>query len=817
MKIVIIGGVAGGATAAARLRRMDEHAEITIYEKGTDISYANCGLPYYIGRNITERERLLLQTPASFRARFNVAVKVLHEVTAIDTEAKTVTVTNLVSQEKFTDSYDKLLISTGAIGRLPVFVKEEKAPVFGLRTLADMDAIDHYITQNQPQNAIIIGAGFIGLEMAENLVERGLTVTIVQNGKQVLSTIDYEMACILHNELRNLGIDLRLNAEVTDMKLNGNDALLQLKTGEMINGNLVLVSTGIVPNAFLAQNAGLALGKQGGILVDEYMQTSSPDVYAVGDVAEIYHRIFRKNMLVPLAGPANKQARIAADNIVLGNKKKYDGSIGTSILKLGSLSAASVGGTEIQLTHSKIPFLTDIIHGHSHASYYPGSLPISIKINYAPETGMLLGAQVIGNAGVDARIDMLAAIMQMGGTIYDLAELEHAYAPPYSSAKDPVNMIGFVAENKLENRVQTITYNQLLILRTDHNVMILDVRTSEEFEMGHIEGVVNIPLDVIRQKLSQIPKNKTIVVYCQVGLRGYVAARTLIQSGFENVRNLSGGYKTYATVQQSEQHIKSKPKDFIVASEKHSNNSPHFANIQLDACGLQCPGPIMKLKEAYQGLTDGQSLSIAVTDPGFVEDVHAWSRMMGATVEHIDRENGIFYVMIKKQPTVFSQRNTNLPIPDNKTIIVFSNDFDKVFASLIIANGAVAAGKKVTLFFTFWGLSVIRKVTTTANKSFLDKMFGKMLPKDINGLQLSKMNMMGMAPKMMKYVMKKKNVNTLQILLQNLINNGVELIACSMSMEVMGIRREELIKEAKIAGVAAYLDRCEHANMNLFI
>ncbi|PZP43902.1 MAG: CoA-disulfide reductase [Pseudopedobacter saltans] len=816
MKIVIIGGVAGGATAAARLRRMDEHAAITIYEKGTDISYANCGLPYYIGRNITDRDRLLLQTPESFNARFNVAVKVLHEVTAIDTTSKTVTVLNLATNETIVDHFDKLLISTGAIGRLPQFVKEEKAPVFGLRTLADMDAIDHYINQEQPKRAIVVGAGFIGLEMAENLVERGLNVTIVQYGKQILGTVDYEMACILHNDLRTLGVNLILDAEVTAMELHNNTASLKLKSGESITGDLILVSTGIAPNAALAKNAGITLGDQGGISVNEYMQTSSPDVYAVGDVAEIYHRIFKSKMLVPLAGPANKQARIAADNMILGNKKKYEGAIGTSILKLSTLTAASVGGTEEQLKRFNISFFTDMIHGQSHASYYPGSQPISLKINYAPNSGLLLGAQVVGGAGVDARIDMLATIMQNGGTIYDLAELEHAYAPPYSSAKDPVNMIGFVAENKLENLVKTISHHELSDLLISENTLLLDVRTSDEFEMGHIDDALNFPLDKMRTQLTQLSKDKMIIVYCQVGLRGYVAARMLTQSGFPKVYNLSGGYKTYASVQQSEQAIKCTSESIVLTENRVESKIPAVASIQIDACGLQCPGPIMKLKDAYQKIKNGQSLSIVVTDPGFVEDVQGWSKMMGASVEHIDRDNGKFQVIIKK--TLLPETRDNyIPIRDNKTIIVFSNDFDKVFASLIIANGAIAAGKKVTLFFTFWGLSVIRKMSTTTNKSFLDKIFGKMLPNSIQQLSLSKMNMLGMAPKMMQYVMKKKNVQSLQMLLQNLLNNGAELIACSMSMEVMGIQRAELIDEVKIAGVAAYLERSEQANMNLFI
>ncbi|WP_447639958.1 MULTISPECIES: FAD-dependent oxidoreductase [Chitinophagaceae] len=816
MKIIIIGGVAGGATAAARIRRLDESAEIVMLEKGVDISYANCGLPYYLGRNIEDRDRLVLQSPAVFRTRFRIDVRVRHEVIAIDPATKCVMVRNLDKQETIVLRYDKLLISTGASGIFPSFVDTALPNVFGLRTLEDMDCIDAYVTEYQPKRVAILGAGFIGLEAAENLRERGLEVVLLQREYQVLKTLDYALAVQLHGELDRLGIQLKTGVAVVQQENGEGVMTLVLDNGERIVADMLLVSIGIRPNSALAMDAGIAVAKSGGIIVDDYMQTSEKDIYAVGDVVEVENKVLKRRMLVPLAGPANKQARIAADNIVFGNRKTFDGAIGTSILKLGALTAASAGATELQLQEFAIPFYTETIHGQSHASYYPGSQPLSLKINYDPVSGRLLGAQVVGGKGVDARIDVMALVMQQGGTVYDLLSYEHAYAPPYSSAKDLVNMIGFVAENRIEGLVATIQYDALES-RLAQGAMLVDVRTREEFEMGHIAGAVNVPLEEIRTHVEALTLASAVIVYCQVGLRGYNAARILTQSGVQKVYNLSGGYKTFAAIKKAAHSRACKDTDSMVLLPDAVHHP--VVSLRIDACGLQCPGPVLELKKAYEKLENGQSLSISVTDPGFVEDVQAWCRMTGATVGRIENDKGVFHVDIVKHVTESAADSTLVETKrDNKTFIVFSNDFDKVFASLIIANGAIAAGKKVTLFFTFWGLAVIRKASETRlRKSLLDKMFGKMLPANIDKLQLSKMNMLGIAPRMMHYVMKSKKVTTLQSLIRNLIDNGAELIACSMSMDVMGIRREELWDEVKIAGVAAYLDRSEQANLNLFI
>lgn len=549
MKIIIIGGVAGGATAAARLRRLDEKAEIVLFEKDAYVSYANCGLPYHIGGTIKERDELFLQTPEGFKSRFEIDVRIKSEVVAIDTARKSVTVKELETGAQYEKAYDKLVISTGARPIKPPIRGIENENIFSLRNVPDMDRIKSFVTEKNAQSAVIVGAGFIGIEMAENLKELGLSVTVVEQADQVMGIVDYPMAAMVHQYLRTRKINLLLKEKITAFEPDGNAIVVKTENQKTITADMVILSIGVTPENGLAKAAGLEIGSLGGIKVDDYMQTSDADIYAVGDAVEVLHPITGKPALIPLAGPANKQARIAADNIVMGNKRTYNGTIGTSIAKVFDMTVAAAGASERLLSREGIAYITSISHAGSHAGYYPGALPLTVKINFAPD-GKLLGAQVVGFDGVDKRIDLLAQVIKNGGTIYDLQEIEHAYAPPFSSAKDPVNMAGFIAENILTNRVKVIQWSDMLKVEPD--TLIVDVRTKEEFQFGHIDNAVNIPVDELRERLPEIPVNKPVYVYCAVGLRGYTASRILLQHGYTAVYNLSGGYKTYSCVLQDQ-------------------------------------------------------------------------------------------------------------------------------------------------------------------------------------------------------------------------------------------------------------------------
>lgn len=811
MKILIIGGVAGGATTATRLRRMNEDAEIILFERGEYVSYANCGLPYYIGGTISDRERLFVQTVEGFTRRFNIDIRIKSEVIGINTEAKTVNIRNLQTGKEYNESYDKLVVSTGAEPVKPPIPGIENDRILSLRNVPDMDRIKQYITENNPRKAVVIGGGFIGLEMVENLHEAGIEVAIIERLNQVMAPIDFPMASIVHQHLKSKNTGLLLEENVIKLEKENNGIKIFLESGKEIFADMVILSIGVRPETSLANKAGIEIGPAGGIKTNDYMQTSDKDVYAIGDAAEVFNPVTGKYALIPLAGPANKQARIVADNILEGNKHKYTGTIGTSIAKVFDLTVATTGASSKLLDREGIPHLSSITHGSSHAGYYPGAMPMTIKINFSPANGKLLGAQVVGFEGIDKRIDLLAQVIKKGGTIYDLEEIEHAYAPPYSSAKDPVNMAGFIAENILKKKVNIIHWNE--IDKTSRDRIIIDSRTQEEYDLGHIEGAINIPLDELRNRIAEIPADKKIIVYCAVGLRGYLASRILMQKGYTQVYNLSGGYKLYsgATMPQSTDTAFGEPDKNII---KEQNTD--MKTINIDACGLQCPGPIMQLKKNYDQIQEGERLQIKVTDQAFGEDLQGWCRMTGAKLININNSGGIITALIEK--TSKEQCPTTRQAGDNKTLIVFSDDLDRALASFVIANGAVAAGKKVSIFFTFWGLNVIKKPQKPkVKKDWLGRMFGMMLPSSSKKLGLSQMNMGGLGSKMMRYIMKNKNIDSLEKLMKQAHDNGVEFIACSMSMDVMGIKKEELMDNITIGGVAAYLDRAESANVNLFI
>ena len=540
MKYIVIGAVAGGASAAARLRRLNEKAEIVIFEKGEYISYANCGLPYYIGDVISDRYKLFVQTATSFRNRFNIDVRISTEVTGIDAMNKTVSARNLLTGEEYTESFDKLVLSPGAEPIRPPLPGIGLPGIFTLRNVTDTDYIKQYVDQRKSGRAVVIGAGFIGLEMAENLHDLGMSVTVVEMGNQILAPVDFPVAAMAQQHIRSKGVDLRLSSAVTGFEKENDTLKVLLKDGNVLEADVVILSIGVRPDTRLAVAAGLELGAAKGIWVNEYLQTSHPDIYAVGDAIEFANPVTGQSMNTYLAGPANKQGRIAANNIVLGNKHLYNGAINTAIVKVFDMTVATAGTASKHLKLAGINHIVSTNHSGSHAGYYPGAKQMTIQIAFSPENGRLYSAQIAGYDGVDKRIDILASVIKNKGTIYDLTEFEHAYAPPYSSAKDPVNMAGFIAENILTDRLNIFYWNDLG--DGDDNSYLLDVRTVREFEAGHIDGAANIPVDEIRERLNEIPAGKRIDIYCEAGLRGYLASRILRQNGFNEVFNLSGGY-----------------------------------------------------------------------------------------------------------------------------------------------------------------------------------------------------------------------------------------------------------------------------------
>lgn len=824
MKIIIIGGVAGGATTAARIRRMDETSEIILLEKGKYISYANCGLPYYIGDVITDREKLFVQTPEAFSVRFRVDVRTENEVIFIDRKKKTVTV-RLNSEDTYEESYDKLLISTGAIPVRPPLPGIDSDGIFTLRNVYDTDRIKKYIHEHPVRKAVVIGAGFIGLEMAENLHALGAKVSIVEMANQVMTPIDFSMASLVHQHLMDKGVNLYLEQAVASFERTGKELKVIFKNGQSIQADIVILSIGVRPETTLARAAGLTIGEAGGIAVNDFLQTSDEAIYAIGDAIEYRHPITGKPWLNYLAGPANRQGRIVADNL-LGAKIKYEGAIGTSIAKVFDLTVATTGLPGKRLRQAEIAYVSSTTHSSSHAGYYPDATQMSIKITFDKKSGKLYGAQIVGYDGVDKRIDEFALIIKHQGTIYDLMQVEQAYAPPFSSAKDPAAIAGYVAEDIIAEKVKLVYWRDLRDIRLEHE-FLLDVRTPDEFSLGSLPGAVNIPLDEIRDRIDEIPKDRPVYVFCAVGLRGYLAYRILSQHGYDKVRNLSGGLKIYKAAtapivlneENDNQHTENKvtPTTFTPSPQPSVNTDSPARVIRVDACGMQCPGPILKMKKTMDTLTPGERVEVISTDPGFARDASAWCNSTGNKLISKESSGGKSVVIIEKEEPKACNLVTSCE-GKGKTFIMFSDDLDKALATFVLANGAAATGQKVTIFFTFWGLNVIKRLSKPkVEKDIFGKMFGMMLPSSSLKLKLSKMSMGGIGGKMMRSIMKHKGIDSLESLRRQALENGVEFIACQMSMDVMGVKKEELLDEITIGGVATYMERADNANINLFI
>ncbi len=836
MKVVIVGGVAGGAGCAARLRRLNEEAEIVVLERGEYISYANCGLPYHVGDVIRSKDSLLVTPAEKMRKQFNVDVRTKNEVTAVNRAEKTVTVRNLETGEDYTETYDKLVLATGSSPIRPAIPGIDSPRVRTLWTIADTENFRTLVYEEHIHTAVVVGGGFIGLEMAENLKEAGVDVTLVEASQQVMAPLDIEMAQMLHSELREKGVHVELADPVVSFDDKGASVVTTLDSGKSIEAELVVLSIGVTPNSQLAKDAGLELNKKGGIVVDDYMITSDPAIFAVGDVVEVADFNSGSRTMVPLAGPANKQARIAANNIASIARGRqphnlYAGTQGSSIVKVFDYTAASTGRNEKALNAAgfvkgkdyEVAYVTQ----NSHAGYYPGALPMVIKLIFektAIASSHILGAQIVGREGVDKRIDTLGVSMRLNATIDDLTDLELAYAPPFSSAKDPVNMVGFTAQNVLDGLVKFADWN---FEETTPNAVILDIREDAERFVSRLPNAVEIPLGDLRDRLNELNKSTSYVIFCGIGVRAYNAARILSQAGFESILVYPGGTRFYdATHKTAPTIIELPPLNEAEKEEINEEETPvsiENKTVSLDCVGLQCPGPLVKVYETINGLNDGDTLEVVASDPGFVRDIGSWCQNTGNTLISAGQEGAQYKAVLKKgiegaAPAEAEKALVPAQTDSEKTIVVFSGDMDKVMAAFIIANGAAAMGKKVTIFFTFWGLAALRKrPAPKVSKNVIEKAFGIMLPKGVAHMGISKWNMGGLGGAMMRWVMKQKNVNTLQELMDTAIKNGVTLQACSMSMDVMGIKPEELIDGIEIVGVGTYLGAAETANHNLFI
>ena len=807
-KVLIVGGVAGGASTATRLRRLDENLEIVIFEKGEYVSFANCGLPYYIGDIIQNRESLLVQTPESLKARFNLDVRVSSEVVGINGKDKKVKV-KTKNGEEYEEIFDFLVLAPGAKPIFPAIKGIENKKIFTLRNINDMDKIKSEIKNNAIKKAVVVGGGYVGIETAENLKHLGIDTTLVEAAPNILAPFDSEISNILEYELVNNGIELMTSEKVVEFQEDANKIIIKLESGKIVTTDMVILSIGVSPDTKFLQGSGINLGERGHILVNENLETNIDGVYALGDSILVKNYITNQNVGIPLAGPANRQGRIVAGNIV-GRNEKYKGSLGTAIIKIFELTGASTGLNERSLKQLNITYEKIYLHPNNHAAYYPGASPISIKALYNKENKQILGAQAVGISGVDKFIDVMATSIKFKATIDDLAELELAYAPPFLSAKSPANMVGFIGQN-IEDDLLEQVFMEDLKKYDEKKTIILDIREELELIGGKFDNSINIPLSELRKRYTELPKDKEIWTYCAVGLRGYIATRFLSQKGYR-VKNLAGGIKS------EEKVIVNTQKESSLTKEGNSNIEKE--EDYLDLSGLSCPGPLVKIKEKIDKLGEDEKLKVKVSDPGFYNDIQAWSKVTKNSLLSLDKKDGLTYATLQKGQTskVIEKNQENVIIEDNSnmTMVVFSGDLDKAIAAFIIANGALTMGKKVTMFFTFWGLSILKK-KNLAKKSFIEKMFAMMLPKNSQDLPVSKMNFFGIGAKMIRSVMKKKNIMSLEELIKKAIDSGVNITACTMSMDVMGISEEELIDGINYGGVGQYLGEAEKSNNNLFI
>jgi NADPH-dependent 2,4-dienoyl-CoA reductase/sulfur reductase-like enzyme/peroxiredoxin family protein/rhodanese-related sulfurtransferase/TusA-related sulfurtransferase len=827
MKLIVVGGVAAGASIAARARRLDESAEIIVFERGHHVSFANCGLPYHVGEVITDRDRLLLQTPQSLRESLNIDVRIGTEVIAIDPGARTVTVREVDSGSEYTEDYEYLALTPGAVPVRPPLAGIDHPAVESLRRIGDMDRIKARIDRElaeqkagrrEPVRAVVIGAGYIGLEMAENLQHRGVRVDVVERADQILPPVDREVSIPVEQHLRGRGISVQLSTTAAAFTALPDDRVgVELNNGTTIPADLVVLAAGVRPDTTLAVAAGLELGEHGGIAVDTHMKTSDPYIWAAGDAVETPNPVLPGSYLNPLAGPANRQARVAAENIC-GRTTEYLSTQGTSIVKVFEMVAGGTGPTERQLKAAGIDYRAVHVHPSGHAGYYPGTAMMHLKVLFDPDDGRIFGAQACGFDGVDKRLDLLAMAVRQGMTVYDLEHQELAYAPPFGSAKDPINMAGFVASNVLRGDLR-LWYAEDFPAATE-GALLVDVRTPEEFGLWHIPGAVNIPLATLRAVIGDLDPARPVRVYCAVGFRSYLAYRVLVQKGFRDVAALSGGSTTFKAVHE-------KPEDTYEAqapvesyAEVASVAAPGAAAsgnvVDLDCTGLACPGPIMKLTQTMADLAPGDEVRVTVSDPGFALDAPAWASKNGHRLVDIAPQGPGFVATLRKGGIVVGAAPA--PVANKTSMVVFSGDLDKLIAAFIIGNGALAMGERVSIFFTFWGLNALRRADAPKrDKTALEKVMSVMMPTGADDLPLSTMNFGGAGASMIKRVMHDHNVPDLAELIASAQQGGARLIGCTMTMELLGISESDLIDGVEFGGVATFLGEAHESGTTLFI
>ncbi len=826
MKIVVVGGVAGGASVAARARRLDESAEIVVLERGDYVSFANCGLPYHIGGVIPDRSRLLLQTPESLRESLDIDVRVGQDVTGLDRVARTVTVRDAATGREYTETYDALALCQGADPLRLSFPGIDLPGIHTLRNVADMDLIKARLdaalaaasARGRAAHVVVIGAGYIGVEMAENVVHRGAEVTVVELADQILPPLDKDVSIPVEQHARGRGVALQLGTAAAAFAQEPDGRLrVELDNGTSLHADLVVLSAGVRPNVSLARDTGLEIGERGGIVVDTHMRTSDPHIWAAGDAVETAHTVLPGRWITPLAGPANREARVAAENIC-GRDTEYFSTQGTSIVKVFDMTAGATGANERQLQRAGIDYLVAHVHPSGHAGYYPGTAQMHIKITFAAGDGKLLGAQIAGFDGVDKRLDVFATAIRLAATVHDLEHLELAYAPPFGSAKDPVNMAGFVASNVLSGDL-TLWYAQDFPAATQGS-RIIDVRTAVEYDIWHIPGAENVPLGELRAACEGWDRSIPIRLYCAVGFRSYLAHRALVQRGFTDVRTLSGGSTTFRFFHELEPvGFTAQPAEIPYAEAVDLLAQAHGTGqvVDLDCTGLACPGPIMRLTKQMDELAPGDDVVVHVSDPGFAHDAPAWAASHGHEMLAIAPEGPGYVATFRKSGprTSVAQPTKTL---NQTSFVVFSGDLDKAIAAFIIANGALAMGQDVSMFFTFWGLNMLRREDAPKReKKVMDRMFAAMMPSDARHLPLSQMNMAGMGPAMIKDVMRKHNVPTLPDLMASAREGGAKLVACTMTMDLLGIAREDLQDGIDFGGVATFLGEAQKSGTTLFI
>ena len=826
MKIVVVGGVALGATFSTRMRRLSEEHEITIYEKSGFVSYANCGLPYNLSGKIA-REKLEVSTPEDLKKAFNINVNVYHEVTKIDTASKKLTIENVKTGKTITDTYDKLVLGPGTRALvLPIPGMDKEKAVFTLKNLDDLDKVTEYIKNENPKKAVVFGAGFIGLEVAESLIEAGWDVSVIDIADTVVK-LDKDMSSLAENELTDNGIKLYLKAFTDEIDVKNKEVVL--KDGRRIPYELIFATAGIKPNTEFIAAAGIKVDDRGIVVTNKQMQTSDKDVYAGGDIVYTPHAITGKKVYSPLAWGANRQARVIANHIA-GIKDEQPPTFNTAIIKLFRKGAAQTGLSEFAAKQEGFEIGTSIIDSNHHAGYYPGAKKVITKLIFDKGTLRILGGQAVGE-NPDKKIDVIATAIQNEATLYDLQDLNLAYSPPYGSARDVINVVASVAINGIERNIKYVRG-----MDVPEGAYIIDVRPEVVFSMGSMPGAINIDKEELRTS-DKLPsdKDREIHLLCNTGHESYNAWSILSGMGYTNLINIQGGLQHYNAWKKattytpelsstiSQPVAKDASASAPVASATPANGVVH----DVDCSGLSCPGPILKVANKLKEVNDGDILNVKATDFGFETDIKVWATKNGHTVMSVTSDND----GVKAQIAKGSVSKAGVINEDTKalagamlqgkkkaTIVLFSGDYDKMIGAMIIAQAAASLGTEVTIFTTFWGLNALRvKPKKRIKKTFIEKRFAKKMPMGAAKLPLSQMNMGGLGKKMIKSIMKKHNVTTPEVMLQQSIDMGINIIACTMSMDLMGLKKEELIDGIGFAGAAAYVAESDDSNLTLFI